>query len=357
MESALQRHREHWGTATDFDARLAWQRAIHGGGWAAPAWPVENGGRGMSAADQVRCDQVAAQLDAPMLAGQLGIGNVGPTIIVWGTQQQRALLPAMLSGDDIWCQGFSEADAGSDLAALRTRADRDGDEFVINGHKVWMSEGMEATRCMMLARTDRSQPKHAGLSVLLISMDTEGIDRRPLRQMTGQPGFAEAFFTDVRVPRTALLGPLNEGWRVAMTTLGYERTGVIMQAARLEREVIRTISALPERIEEPLLRDALAAAFIEARVLGLLGEQALARLVAGQSPGAAQSVIKLAWSRVMQQMGETLFDVLGTDGLTADGSSESGLRLLRSRSSTSAAGTTEIMRNVLGERVLGLPKG
>jgi 3-oxochol-4-en-24-oyl-CoA dehydrogenase len=184
--------------------------------------------------------------------------------MAWGTAEQRRLLPPMLSAEHIWCQGFSEPDAGSDLAALRTRADVRDREFLVNGQKVWTSEGLEATHCMLLARTNPGAPKHAGLSVLLLPMDLPGIAVRPLRQMTGSAGFAELFLTDVLVARTALLGPLNAGWQVVRTTLGYERAGVISQAARLEHDVRKVISGLEHPVVDPILRDACADVFVRA---------------------------------------------------------------------------------------------
>ncbi len=356
LVTALPAHRSQWGTATTFESRVGWQQAMHVGGWVAPAWPTEFGGRGLAVFDTVRCDEELAKADAPVMAGVLGISNVGPTIMAWGTPNQKKLLPQLLSAEHVWCQGFSEPDAGSDLASLRMRADESDGGFVLNGQKVWTSDGMDATHCMLLARTDRSAPKHHGLSVLLIPMDLPGVERRPLRQMTGHWAFAELFFTDVRVPRSALLGPLNQGWRVARTTLGYERTGVITQAARLERDVMRTIAELPDGVSDPVLRDAFTEIFVEARILALLGERVLAEVVDGTEPGPAQSVIKLAWSQVIQRLGETHFDLLGAGGLTAPATSEAVERFLRTRSSTIAAGTTEIIRDVLAERVLGLPR-
>ena len=356
LAAALPEFRRTWGAAKDFAARVAWQRLLSGAGWAAPAWPAEYGGRGLGIVDAVRCDDELAGADAPVMAGVLGISNVGPTIMAWGTPEQKDLLPLMLSGEHIWCQGFSEPEAGSDLASLRMRADSCDDGFTLNGQKVWTSDGMDSTHCMLLARTNGGAAKHDGLSILLVSLDRPGIDRRPLRQMTGREGFAEVFFTDVRVPRGALLGPVNEGWRVARTTLGYERAGVITQAARLERDVLRTIGELPGGVADPMSADALTDVFVQARVLSWLGQRVLADVADGTEPGPAQSVIKLAWSQVMQQLGEAHFGTLGAAGLTAPATSDAVERFLRTRSATIAAGTTEILRDVLAERVLGLPR-
>jgi alkylation response protein AidB-like acyl-CoA dehydrogenase len=257
----------------------------------------------------------------------------------------------------VWCQGFSEPDAGSDLASLKTSARLDGDELVVNGQKVWTSNGMQATHCMLLARTDPDAAKHAGISVLLVPMDAAGIERRPLRQITGESEFAEVFFTDVRVPVSALLGPLHEGWRVTMTTLGFERAGVIAMAAALEHDVLGAVQRMSGRVRDPLARAELVDRYVEARLVGLLGQRALAQLDAGAPPGPAQSVIKLAWSKASQRLGETVLAGEGAYGLVGGRDGTAAPVFLRSRSATIAAGTTEVMRNILAERVLGLPKG
>ena len=204
-----------------------WNRALADAGWAAVAWPAEYGGRDASVAEQLAYHEVMAAADAPGPVNVIGVANIAPAILDAGTQEQkdRFLLP-MLRGDEIWCQGMSEPDAGSDLASLRTAAVLDGDQFVINGQKTWNSLGHHADWCQLYVRTDPTAPKHAGISCLLVDMRTPGIEARPLRTMTGDSTFSELFFTDVRVPKTALLGPLNQGWKVAMTTLSYERAGV-----------------------------------------------------------------------------------------------------------------------------------
>src|SRR5829696_9825851 len=283
LEKVVPAYRAQWGAGTSFEAALAWQRLLAEGGWAAPSWPVEAGGRGLGVVDRVACDAELARVDAPMAAGVLGLQNVGPALILFGTDEQKASLPRILTGEEIWCQGFSEPGAGSDLAALNTRAEIDGDDFVVNGQKIWTSAGMHGTHIMLLVRTDPAAPKHRGISVLLVPLDSPGIDRRPLRQITGESEFAEIFFTDVRVPRSALLGPLHDGWAVTMATLGYERTGVISLAAKLQRDVEVLVAGL--RVEDPLLRDELVQRWIDARLTGILGARALAKLGADGRPG------------------------------------------------------------------------
>jgi alkylation response protein AidB-like acyl-CoA dehydrogenase len=346
-------YRQEWGTSRSFDAALAWQRLLAAGSWAAPSWPAEFGGRGLGVIDRVECDAELAAVDAPMMAGVLGLQNVGPALFMFGTEAQRESLPRILTGEEIWCQGFSEPGAGSDLAAITTRAVRDGDDFVVNGQKTWTSNGMQGTHMMLLVRTDPAAAKHRGISVLLVPLDSPGVDRRPLRQLTGESEFAELFFTDVRVPASALLGPLHDGWRVTMATLGYERTGVISLAAALQRDVQLLVTQL--RVTDPLLRDELTRRWMDARLTGLLGARALARLGEGGNPGAEQSVIKFAWSRATAELGETLMKAQGSAGLLAGDPAVQ--RFLQSRSATIAAGTTEVMKNLLAERVLGLPKG
>jgi alkylation response protein AidB-like acyl-CoA dehydrogenase len=355
VERLLPAHRDKWGDDDSFAARLDWQRTLHGAGWIAPQWPAEFGGRGVGIVDQVACDRVLAQYRAPDLAGVLGVNNVAPTLMRYGTPEQQRHLLGIQSGTEVWCQGFSEPGAGSDLASLRTRAVLDGDEFVINGQKIWTSEGMEADYCLLLARTDPEARPHKGISALLVPLDTPGITRRPIVQITGDGGFAELFFDDVRVPRSALLGPLHDGWAVTMTTLGFERAGVIMMAGRLEQAVRDVVAELAGRDLDPGIRLGLTDRLADARLLGLLGQRALGRIAAGGAPGAEHSVIKLAWSTTMQAVGATHLAALGLDGITgAATAAQAGY--LRSRAATIAGGTTEIMRNILAERVLGMPR-
>ncbi|WP_395106261.1 acyl-CoA dehydrogenase [Actinomadura sp. SCN-SB] len=356
VERLLPEHHRTWGEDGSFAARLDWQRTLHRVGWIAPHWAKEFGGRGLGIVDQVACDRVLADFRAPDLAGVLGVNNVAPTLMRYGTADQQRHLRAIQSGTEVWCQGFSEPGAGSDLAGLRTRAALDGDEFVINGQKVWTSEGMEATHCLLLARTDPDARPHRGISALLVPLDLPGITRRPIVQITGEGGFAEVFFDDVRVPRSALLGELHDGWNVTMTTLGFERAGVIMMAGRLEREVHDIVAGLVGRELEPWLRDALTDRLAETRLLGLLGSRALGRIATGGAPGAEHSVIKLAWSLAAQAVGRTRLDALGADGLRSDIAGDAQHGYLRVPATAIAGGTTEIMRNILAERVLGMPR-
>ncbi|WP_261561505.1 acyl-CoA dehydrogenase [Frankia tisae] len=361
VAALLPAYREAWGDEVSFPARMAWQQALHSVGWVAPQWPVEYGGRGLGIVDQVACDRVLATHRAPQpLGGVLGLNNVAPTLMRYGTPEQKAHLPAIQAGTEIWCQGFSEPGSGSDLASLRTRAELVGDgddaEFVITGQKVWTSEGMEATHCLLLARTDPGAPPHRGISALLVPLDLPGITRRPITMITGESGFAEVFYDSVRVPRSALLGPLHAGWTVTMTTLGFERAGVIELAAGLEQSVGDLVTALSGHGLDELTRLELTDRLVEARLVGLLGSRALGRIADGGAPGAEHSVIKLLWSRAMQHQGETHLAALGLAGVAEATGRRAQREYLMSRSATIAGGTTEIMRNILAERVLGMPR-
>jgi alkylation response protein AidB-like acyl-CoA dehydrogenase len=351
-------HQRKWGDDDSFAARLDWQAALHAVGWIAPHWPAEFGGRGLNIVDQVACDRVLAQYRAPDLAGVLGVNNVAPTLMRYGTPEQQAHLRGIQAGTEVWCQGFSEPGSGSDLASLRTRAvfDEETAEFVINGEKIWTSEGMEADYCMLLVRTDPDARPHKGISALLVPMDSPGITRRPITQITGEGGFAQVFLDDVRVPRGALLGPLHEGWTVTMTTLSFERVGVIMMASRLEQTILDVVAELAGRELDPGVRLDLADRFAEARLLGLLGQRALGRIAEGGAPGAEHSVIKHAWSLASQSVGASHLAALGLDGVSGSPLTSAQAAYLRSRAATIAGGTTEIMRNILAERVLGMPR-
>ena len=360
LQEALPAFQAEWGDDRGHQARLAWQRRLHAGGWVAPGWSIENGGRGLGVADRVACDLVLAELRAPTVAGVLGVNNVGPTLAAVGNDEQKLSLPRILSGEEIWCQGFSEPEAGSDLAGLRCQARLEGDTFIVNGQKVWTSQGVEATHCQLLVRTDNEAAKHKGISALAIPLDLPGIERRPLRQISGEADFAEVFFQDVRVPVSCLLGPLHQGWAVTMTTLAHERAGVIMVAAHLEAEVTQLLAS--RRVDSaaeptpPVLRDELLQRYVDARVLGLMGADSLALAESGGTPGPAQSVIKLSWSLRSQELAATRLALAGLDAVCGT-TPDAARSYLGARATTIAGGTTEVMKNILAERVLGMPKG
>ncbi|HEX3796753.1 MAG TPA: acyl-CoA dehydrogenase family protein [Acidimicrobiales bacterium] len=353
-EDILPRHRERWGDSAEWDAQVDFQRQLGRHGWTAPGWPIDIGGRGLDIQEQLACDVVFHELGAPNRVAVFGVNNVGPTIAAWGTPEQREHLAAMCAGTEVWCQGFSEPDAGSDLAGLRTTARVDGEHFVIDGQKIWTSIGLGATHCMLLVRTDPEATKHNGISALLVALDTPGITRRPIRQIDGGSEFAELFFDEASVPLSALLGPLHEGWRVTMTTLGYERAGVLSVSGRLASEAERMILDLAARGDlGGARRDRAMRVLIHSRLLRLIGGRALAAEADG--PGVFSTLIKLAWSTLAQEMDELAVDTAGMAGI-AGFHLEPARRLLNGRSLTIAGGTTEVLKNLVGERVLGLPK-
>jgi alkylation response protein AidB-like acyl-CoA dehydrogenase len=341
------------GSEASFDEAMAAQQWLAARGWAAPGWPVEHGGRGLGVGDRIACDVEFAAAGVPVPAGVLGLANVGPALMEFGTPEQQRSLPRILDGSEIWCQGFSEPGAGSDLAGLRTRARIDGDEFVIDGQKVWTSHGMWATHCMLLARTDPEAPKHKGISVLLVPMDTPGIERRPIRMISGDSEFAEVFLTDVRVPRSALMGPLHGGWGVTVRTLVHERTGVLTRAAALEDRARRIAAATGG--PAPLDRDEVMRRYIEARVLGQVGRATLARGEAGEDTSGLQALIKLSWGVTDRALAETALDLGGLPAVTGL-RDDLAYRWLFTRCSTIAAGTTEVLKDLVADRVLGLPR-
>jgi alkylation response protein AidB-like acyl-CoA dehydrogenase len=360
LDVEVPRYRAAWGDKVDtWDARRDWQRILATGRWSAPAWAEAVGGRGANVTDQLVIEETIAATGLPPLPGMLGLKNVGPTIAVWGTDEQKKHLPKILNAEEIWCQGFSEPGAGSDLAGLRTRAVRDGDEFVVNGQKIWTSNGMYATHMELLVRTNPDAAKHRGISALLVDMSTPGIEVRPIRQITGDAEFAEVFFTDVRIPVADLLGPEDSGWQVTRTTLGHERSGVAVFTARLEKQVADTIAAHtvdgPSPVS-PVMADRLVGHYIEARMANLLSRQLMQRLVQGEEPGSEQAVIKLTWSESGQRLAETVFSLNGASSVYGPEGEVVAKEYLGSRSMTIAAGTSQIVKNILSENVLGLPR-
>jgi alkylation response protein AidB-like acyl-CoA dehydrogenase len=340
----------------------AWNRRLADAGYAAIAWPVEYGGRGAGVMDQVVWAEELHRSGAPGPVNVLGIPNVAPAIMTYGTEAQKTrLLPPMLRGDEVWCQGFSEPNAGSDLAGLSTTAVRDGDHWVINGQKVWTSLGHHAHWCELLVRTDPEAPKHRGITCLLVDMSTPGIEIRPLITITGEHDFNEVFFDDVRVPADALLGPVNEGWRVAMTTLTHERGGVArlhLGTRQKVADLIAAAKAAPGRAggsaaEDPALRQLLARVYLEAELLKLIADRAISGELHGRPLGPESSIAKLVWSETDQHIGEVAAAVLGPDASTG----RWGRDRVGSRQATIAGGTTQINKNIIAQRVLGLPRG
>jgi len=362
-----------WQGSTNAENRLEyirylrdWQRKLFEGGWAGISWPREFGGRGASLMEQAIFQEELARANAPQLIGTIGLSLVGPTIIAMGTDEQKTRhLTPILSGDEIWCQGFSEPNAGSDLASLGTKALLDGDAFLVNGQKIWTSFAQLADWCLLLVRTDNEAPKHKGITCLLVDMRSEGISVRPLRQMSGDSGFNEVFFTNVRVSVKQVLGTINQGWTTAITALMNERANLGSAAQVVFK---RNFEALLEQArsirrngtpasQDPLMRQKLAQAFLELEIMRLNGNRALTSLIKTGVPGPEGSIQKLYWSEWNQRTQQTAQEILGPYGQLSDfdnGAWQYGY--LRSRGNTIEAGTSEIQRNIIAERVLGLPK-
>ncbi len=333
-----------------------WNLLLADAGYAAPSWPVEHGGRGIGILEQAAHAEEMAAAEAPGPINALGIPNIAPAIMSFGTpaQQERYLRP-LLRGEEIWCQGFSEPDAGSDLASLQCRAELDGDHYVVTGQKVWTTLGQVADFCELLVRTDPGARRPSdGITCLLVDVRLPGIEVRPLRTITGSAEFNEMFFDEVRVPVADRLGDEHAGWAVAMSTLSNERGGVATLHLRLRARIRSLIDTARELgvTDDPVVRDRLADLWAEGERLRYLADRALARAAAGLPPGPESSVIKIAWSQLGARIPEVAVDVLGMAGLEGPW----GLDLLHGRSLPIAGGTTEVNRNIVGERVLGLPR-
>ena len=330
-----------------FEELREWNRKLFDAGWAAPSWPTEFGGRDASLEEQLAYNEAMAGVPGPVNA--IGVANIAPAIMTYGTdaQKQRHLRP-MLRGDEIWCQGMSEPEAGSDLASLRCAAVRDGDVFVVNGQKTWNSNGHIADWCQLYVRTNAEAPKHKGITCLLVDMRVDGIEARPITTMAGDHSFAELFFTDARVPADAVLGAVDDGWSVATRTLSNERAGVANLYLTQRRTFDRLVSGLGNL--DAVQRDALAARYIDVRNLEFLAKRMIGAALAGRAPGAEGSVVKLAWSQCAQRLTNAAVD------LTGDVNGAWGTSMLSSRSLSIAGGTTEVNKNIIGERVLGLPR-
>jgi alkylation response protein AidB-like acyl-CoA dehydrogenase len=351
-----------------FERRVAWQKIMHKAGWVGIAWPKEYGGRGASIIERVIWDEEYARVRAPILPG-MGLNLVGPTIIHWGTDQQRAhYLPRILNADEIWAQGFSEPGAGSDLASLRTRAEDRGDHYLVNGQKVWTSGAQYADSIILLVRTDPGAPKHSGISCLLVDLRSPGVSVRPLVLATGHHHFNEVFFTDVEVPTTQLLGPVNQGWKVSTTTLMYERHA---SGARNPIGQVRDLIAVARRLpmdggtawDDPRIRQRLSQLYIDCEAMRYTRYRALTRQIRGEAPGPEGSILKLSGSELGVRIADAAGELLGMHALVNQGTElvpdapRWFNRLVAARQYTISAGTSEIQRNILGERVLGLPKG
>ena len=354
------------GKGAYFEYLRDWQQQVHAAGWAGLSWPQAYGGRGAKLIEQAIFQEEWARAEAPPLINVLGLSLIGPTIIAVGTEEQKQThLSRILSAEEIWCQGFSEPNAGSDVASLTTRAILDGDHFVVNGQKIWTSLAHVADWCLLLVRTDPQVPKHKGITALLVDMHSPGVEVRPLRQMTGDTGFNEVFFDNVRVPVRHVLGEINRGWQTAIATLMNERahlgTGIYVQFRRNLDQLVahverRQRGGRPMR-EDPLVQQKLAQAYVELEIFRLTNTRALSRMQSESVPGPEGSILKLQWSEYNQRFQQIAQELLGLDAQSADFDDGQWIyNFLRCRANTIEAGTSEIQRNIIAERVLGLPK-
>ena len=357
-------------TLEEFERRRAWHRRLYDGGWMCIHWPQEYGGRGASLIQQVIYQQELDRAKAPPTVNFQGLARVGPTLMQWGTpEQKQRYIPKIPPAEEIWCQGLSEPDHGSDLAAVETRAVDQGDHFLVNGSKVWTSNAHRADFTTLLCRTDPDAPKHKGLSYLLVDMKSPGITVRPLVQMTGESGFNQVFFDDVQVPLANLVGEKNRGWMVAMTNMMFERT---IHGGRTDMMVeVRQLAELAKKVdrdgrpawEDSYVRQRLVGFACEAAALKYTSFRQLTSQLKGLPPGPEGSMMKLGTSSLNLRMQDFAMELLGPysqfeyQASRAIDRGKWSHRMLAARRSTIAAGTNEIQHNIIGERVLGLPKG
>ncbi|MFQ5519823.1 MAG: acyl-CoA dehydrogenase family protein [Candidatus Methylomirabilia bacterium] len=349
-----------------------WQQKLYQAGFLGLTWPKDYGGRGLTFMEELILHEELALAKAPPILNILGIGMAGPTIIAYGTEEQKKrYLAKILSCEEIWCQGYSEPNAGSDLASLQTRAVRDGDHFIVNGQKVWTSVAHVADRMMLLARTDSDAPKHKGITYFLLDMHAPGVSVRPLRQITGDEEFNEVFFENVRVPAECVLGGLNSGWQVGITTLMYERLALgfgLQVRLRIALDALIELAKRTKRngetaAEDLVLRQELAQLWIDTEVFRYTGARAITKLLKGELPGPEASSGKIWWCETHQRLQDVAMQIQGPYHQLTKGSEwaiDHGIwqyTFMRSRANSIEGGTTEIQRNIIGERVLGLPKG
>ena len=356
------------------DDRMAvlqrWQAACYGAGFVGRAWPSEFGGGGRPPVEQIIVDQELAAGSAPEFVNIVGLGVLGPSLLRFGNdEQRRRYIPPILSAEEIWCQGFSEPEAGSDLASLRTRAVQDGEHYVINGQKTWVSWGQYATKCGLLARTDDSVPRHRGISMLIVDMASPGVEVRPMTQITGHAEFSELFLDDVVVPKENLLGAPGDGWKIAMHTLGLERgTAALPRQVKLRTWLDRAVSVAARRevdgrpvLDDPQVQTALARALIGIEVLRHHAYRTVGEFLSGGAVGPESSSVKLLMAEAEQQLTATVLDVLGPTLLHGDPPEDTENDFwyetyLYSRAASVYGGTRQIQRDIIADRILSLPK-
>jgi alkylation response protein AidB-like acyl-CoA dehydrogenase len=359
------------GDEEAFEFRRRWQRKLHDGGWAGISWPKEYGGRGATLIEQAIFFEEMVRADAPSAANILGLAMGGPVVITHGTEEQKQrYLEPILSAEEIWCQGFSEPDAGSDLASLKTRAVKRDGGWVVSGQKVWTTLAHIAKWCMLVARTDPDAPKHQGLTYFLMDMEQDGVEVKPLRQITGEAEFNEIFMDEAYIPDENVVGGVGNGWSVAITTLMNERAGLAFAAqAAVQvamRKAMELAAATPSNghsvADEPAMRQRLAQLFIESEIFRLTNYRGLTKIMKSGVPGPEGSLGKWQWAEINQHLMDLVMEIEGPYGLLSEGSPyaiDDGAwqyYFLRSRANSIEGGTTEILKNIVAERVLGLPK-
>jgi alkylation response protein AidB-like acyl-CoA dehydrogenase len=342
----------------EFEFRRAWQKTMHGAGWAGISWPEEYGGKGATLIEQAIFNEELGRQRVPLPANVLGLVMGGPVVIAHGNQAQKErYLDPILSGEEIWCQGFSEPESGSDLASLKTRAVKSNGGWKVTGQKVWTTYAHEAKWCMLLARTDQDAPKHKGITYFLLDVEQANVDVRPLRQITGEAEFNEIFMEEAEIPDENIVGEVGGGWQVAITTLMFERAGLgAVAVIGLQRGLEDLVALVKDKglEDDPIVRQKVAGfqTGIEAMRLGAL--RSLTMTMKTGIPGPEGSLGKLQWAKYAQEMTEMASDIAGPEGVTAG--TDMSYRLLRSRANSIEGGTTEVLQNIVAERVLGLPK-
>jgi alkylation response protein AidB-like acyl-CoA dehydrogenase len=361
LRAWLEQHnpgREPSGDDDAFDFRVDWQRRLHEAGWAGVSWPKEYGGRGATLVEQAIFTEEIVRAEAPQMANVLALAMGGPTVIAHGSEEQKErYLQPILSAEEIWCQGFSEPDSGSDLASLKTRAVKSNGGWSVTGQKVWTTFAHKAKWCMLVARTDQDAPKHKGLTYFLMDMEQDAVQVRPLVQITGEPEFNELFIEDAHIPDENVVGGVGNGWMVAITTLMHERATL---AFGLQASVQIALRRLAELIAErdlgddPIVRQRYAQLLIEAQILKLNAYRGLTAIMKTGVPGPEGSLGKWHWSEVNQSLTEAALEFLGAEAPLKDG--DWSYPFLRARANSIEGGTTEILKNIVAERVLGLPR-
>ncbi len=346
------------GDEAGFDFRIEWQRKLHSAGYAGLSWPKEYGGRGATLIEQAIFGEEMARAKAPSTANVLGLVMGGPVVIAHGTEEQKQrYLEPILSAEEIWCQGFSEPESGSDLASLKTKAVKSNGEWIVTGQKVWTTLAHVAKWCMLVARTDPDAPKHKGLTYFLLDMEQEEVQVRPLHQITGEAEFNELFIEEARIPDENVIGGVGNGWAVAITTLMHERAGLGAAAAASVKIALGELIELAQERgvdEDPVIRQKIAQLLIDVEALRLTAWRGLTAIMKTGVPGPEGSLPKLQWSAVNQGLTELAMEIRGEEAAVKD--SDWTYRFLRARANSIEGGTTEILKNIIAERVLNLPK-